>query len=129
MATIYRIEDKGGYGLYCSLNDKVKLTSLAEPRHPMPWNDEGLKPHVVGHSPWVGIAWKKPANKWDLRYGFATLDQLRFWIYKQAWRDRLDEVGALINVYEAPDCLIGQTQAVFNLKTASKTGNIEWKDL
>lgn len=125
MAKIYRVEDAKGWGIYngSGLADAARIDSGETERHPMAYRDEKLRAYARRGNFFEPVVWRGEPGKWHnkgkLRYGFASLDQLRFWIYAKAWRVRMEDAGARIGIYDAAECLVGETQAVFNVATAT----------
>ena len=50
-------------------------------------------------------------------FGFSSIDQLRRWLYDDAWLKGLNEKGFVLSIYEG-DVRHGHTQAVINKETA-----------
>lgn len=50
-------------------------------------------------------------------FGFSSIEQLRRWIYNDAWLKSLDEKGYVLSIYEG-DVRHGHTQAVINRDSA-----------
>ena len=133
---VYRVEAKDGYGMYSSDQDVAYVfrTSKVSPRHPMAERDDALVKagwHVkewnwgalgrwyspvcpAGHEFHADGGWAATKADDGTRFAFASLEQLKNWIYRDAWRQRLQERGYHIKVYETQDAIGGDTQAVFN---------------
>ena len=91
-----------GSGLYRSDTACVYLND--KNRHPVPQLDEALG--------WYEI----PGKERDMYYfGFASIEQLKFWIYQKECRELLHEEGFKISVYEG-NIKHGDTQAVIHIK-------------
>ena len=111
---IYRVEDGDGWGMYSgnmSMGDLSPSGDQSSPRHPTPNNDSAIAEDYVNFC--RGCAKE--------RFGFATLAQLRAWIYKDAWLRTLDGWGYRLSIYEAPRAIVGNTQALFDLGSATLT--------
>lgn len=119
---IYRVEDSAGDGLYTSEHGKcyAEMYEL-DGRHPSPHNDPALARKVHDFLGKYGGA----------RFGFCSLEQLKFWIYKRDWWDKLDAEGFVISMYLVPEqyCLLGNTQAIFNREKAEFQGEISFLTL
>lgn len=93
---IWRIEDENGEGMYRSSSRNVgevdDTESWSSARHPCPNFDDGLG--------WSDI----DCDERDLwKFGFATLSQMRQWVYRAKWRRGLDEIGFSLVCYSVPD--------------------------
>ena len=89
-------------------------------RHPMPYNDMLLE----------GFYTRRFRD--HMRFAFASLEQLRFWVYKAEVRERLAEAGYLIYQIEPEgergiDWQIGDTQAIYT--SAREVGMLDLRDI
>lgn len=77
-------------------------------RHPCPRDDYMLAPH------WNALR-NKGEYKWYI-FGFADVDQLLSWVYKNEWHQEIHNTGFKVYVYSVPDAYvcIGATQACFH---------------
>lgn len=112
---IYRVENQRGVGMYKAYA-KACYAMVGSDRHPSPNDDAELRP-----------AWHQLLNEGLYRhynFGFATLDQLRSWIYKDEWREELDRKDFYAMCYYVPDeyMHIGATQAIFRKDKARHIG-------
>lgn len=94
---IWRIENENGGGMYrggCEGFATVAagVGGWVTDRHPNPLWDEAL-----------GFDDIDPDERDRYKFGFATLGQMRQWVYKAAWRRGLDEIGFSLNCYRVPD--------------------------
>lgn len=112
--TVYRIEHAestggmyvGGRGLYDiagSAGDDI----YNNPRHPLPNEDSVLMASGIPRNAW-GI---KDLQR--LHFGFASVEQLRNWLYKDQWLVGLHDAGYVLAIIETEEAYIGSTQAVF----------------
>lgn len=109
MVRVYRVEHlKTGAGLY---QDGVYRQWLGGDdenysKHPMPVEDPALR------GCWDAFQRRHSSS---LRFGFASPAQMRRWLYKARYRQKLDELGFRLVCYEVPDdlALIGESQAAF----------------
>lgn len=105
MIRIYRVENVDGKGMYCGTEAGVQMNGDSS-RHPLPREDAK-----------IGCEWRERlSGEIDEQiFGFASLEQLRFWIYKTKWRKSLKSEGFRVSVYEVPveHALVGDTQAIF----------------
>lgn len=121
----YRVENANCTGMYrfsddddATLDDMVFEDEDYNPRrHPLPCQDSlllkglGKKwPDFFGHD-----AMNFQGNH---HFAFKSLEQLKFWLYRQEWREWLEQRGFEIVVYEA-EGVYGDTQAVFDIHTAT----------
>lgn len=126
MNTIYRLTYEG-LGIYSSgIDERVGIT-WSENRHPMPYNDTLLWTRLQNHPDWLGRGRIYGIG----RFGFSSIQQLRYWFYDQFWRDRFEDYGVKIEIWECPEewSILGDTQAVFVPKHCNKVGYLEWKDV
>lgn len=113
MAYVWRIEDDDGAGMYQydglieaaegELNDNADKSV-----HPNPiWDTQ--------------LGFNELPNWMDWYFGFATLSQMRQWVYKAKWRRKLRELGYLLVKYEVPDegFRRSQYQAIFHKYSAT----------
>jgi hypothetical protein len=117
LVTIYRVEDATGEGLYSAFDPGTypRVEMQDEKRHPVPLDDDKISP-----------VWLKLQDK--LNFGFASLDQLRFWVYKRVWREDLHKYGLSIKKIKAKGVL-GDTQAVFLPETREDIETISLLDV
>ncbi len=113
--TIYRVENEKGEGMYqagTSLIGGNKWVNIIDDneRHPAPWQDDKINP--------VFSTYRN-----ELKFGFNSLDQLVFWIFRKTWRERLHEEGFFISEIEA-EGVHGDTQAIFLPKTRKDIAKI-----
>lgn len=97
---IYRVETCDGQGMYrgvTSVSDQMYDTDYEGCRHPRPSDDMSLD--------------------WDCNpewiFGFGSLDQLKFWIYRTEWRKQMHIDGLKVYVYLPNTYRVGDTQAIF----------------
>lgn len=108
MPSFYRLENELGDGVYqMGLREifarHVATGTVANDRHPMPWDDSKL----------VDNAWKQGDivrdSKW--RFGFSSIAQLRSWFYDDKLLLDLSAVGVCLSLYDVP-LLDGHSQAI-----------------
>lgn len=112
--TVYRIEHaetKAGMYRLAGVDLYQIMTSYGwdgdQDRHPSPESDSVLMQSGI------------PGNTWGLgeishlRFGFASVDQLRSWLYKDEWLLGLHNHGYVLAIIETEEAYIGSTQAVF----------------
>lgn len=104
---VYRIQDDAGIGFYRSyywrMDGKVTIN------HPTPDDDAKLCMvyEDIGRTDW--LTGKSPV----VRYGFATLTQMRQWVYKEEWRIAMHKHGFKVHVLDAEQAWAGDTQAMY----------------
>lgn len=82
--------------------------------HPLPFEDSLLR-----GQPWDALCCDRDDR--GGRFGFADLAQLRRWIYRDEWVQRLSDVGCELVEYEAHGkCYVGYTQVVFDIRDATE---------
>ena len=109
---VYRVENAQGGGMY--RNDGLSVASICDisdyssARHPHPTADDALMRSIPRHLNQMGM----PAYVFN--YGFASLEQLKMWLYQNEWRVALSDAGFHVAVYNClKDAYVGDTQAVF----------------
>lgn len=117
---VYRVENAEGLGMYRSKAD-YHISGCPDfqddgDRHPCPSEDAKLGWSWDVHPTWV--------------FGFASKEQLMFWLYKESWRRYIKSGGFTIAVYEVDDGYykLGDTQACFNRDHAIRITNIDIVD-
>lgn len=114
MTLVYRVENKDGIGMY--RGDAYNCTfKMYGQRHLAPSEDAELCDF------WDDTSL---AERDALRFAFATIDQLRAWIYHIGWRRALHKIGLVVSVYDAEFVHSGATQCVFKIATAKKVGEL-----
>lgn len=100
---VYRVacKDDVTAGMY-SNGAALHVINYSDAHHPAPTDDSKLS--------YSWLAWKDRAC-----FGFATIAQLRRWIYYDEWLRSLHEVGQALFVIEVPDkdFRAGHTQAIY----------------
>lgn len=101
--TIFRIENKYKDGVYQGMNSvstKMLKNNCENPeRHPLPSEDDKLREF-----------WSIYREK--LFFGFKSIEQLKFWVYKREWRETLEAEGYFISKIKARG-KHGDTQSVY----------------
>lgn len=105
---IWRIENEDGEGIYRGSTGLFNIdegSTMTSARHPCPIYDNGLG--------WTDID-SSERELW--KFGFATLAQMRQWVYKSKWRIGLDQLGFSLVRYRVPDefCRRSNFQAIFH---------------
>ena len=87
---------------------------LPDSRHVLPWHDRLL---------WDGLCDAADSDyRPDVldclasyRFGFASLNQARYWLYNPAWLATLDTLGYMARTYlcSPQDVILGHAQVVF----------------
>lgn len=103
MRYIWRVEGTDGRGMY--MNGAFRrVTDWCEDdaAHPGPLED-------------MALGFREKRNPDDWYFGFATLKQVRKWIFKKKWRKGLHEEEMLLVKFEVPDEFFarGESQAIF----------------
>jgi len=113
---VYRVEDKiTGRGMYrCGLRCAGNMQH--DMRHPDANQDAELRAY------WQSTDY---VEREEIYFAFATVAQLKAWIYKDSWRKEIAKEGLVVSVYSARFIRIGATQAVFRLRTAKKIGEVD----
>ena len=107
---VYRIENAYGEGVYRANGWSFGYDFFFndDNRHPLPCMDSKLMREI----PTYMIDCKNGMPSSVFSYGFSSLEQLKCWFFQYHWRNRMDEMGFHVNVYEG-DVYVGDTQAVF----------------
>lgn len=117
---LYRLETQEGEGVYSSdAFGQVTGSSLANNRHPMPYEDYKLQESIS----------KKKTRGYkedDFYFAFRSKSQCKRWVYKKEWRDGLTKLGVTLNVYEVPinHAMLGNNQCTFNRSKAKLVNKI-----
>jgi len=115
IVTIYRVENNNKEGMYGGSDVPCSWEMVESKTHPSPYEDDKIKPFWDRHSK-------------DLQFGFSSIQQLRFWIYKKEWREQLDASGFHISVIIAKGAH-GDTQSVFLPTTRKDIKTISLLDI
>jgi hypothetical protein len=124
MGLIYRIENDDGLGPYQGRkNDDTSLLPMKySTEHPAVWDDsmlinkinQQIRIDAEGQDEYKSVGvWGFIDGKYH--FGFGSQDQLRRWVYNDAWMVNLDKHGFHLSVYEVPEMamMVGHTQAIF----------------
>lgn len=115
---VYRVEHEDTrLGLYSS---RYKFDMNEKDRHPCPSQDPGLGEFYLQNI--YHHAYNRDSPYF---FGFASLDQLSSWIYKEEQIAELNATGFVIAIYQTDDYCIGNTQMVFRKSTARYVGDAE----
>ena len=116
MQHFFRIE-RNGLGFY-NAQASVAAAMYAswqdieyETRHPGPLQDSLLRVNFEAARGPMNIHSMDP-----FRFGFASMAQLRAWIYRDEWRDSLAREGFLLNIYLPSEMYVGNTQAMARIE-------------
>ena len=120
MAIVWRLEDKNGVGMYmnCKLNRAYELAgnfNCNDPsRHPSPMFDNKL-----------GFDHIHPAEQDNYFFGFASLSQMKQWVYIPEVRRQLSLLGILLVKYNVPREYYRRSpfQVVFRREWATKVSS------
>lgn len=110
---VYRIEDVGGKGMYwCGLWDCAVGERGDTARHPCPEDDSRL---------WQNYRKRPEGCIVHFHFGFASIAQLRAWLYQDEWLERMHELGGVLKVYDVDDehVVLGNAQVMFLKERAS----------
>lgn len=103
---VFRIEDANDDGMYGGgMWDKAVGARADTKRHPCPQDDSRL---------WWNYL-KRPEVVRDFHFGFSSISQLRAWLYKDEWLERMHELGGVLKVYDVDDehVVLGNAQVMF----------------
>lgn len=112
LTTIYRIETPSGLGPYVDANTLLSDEQgnyECRKAHPNPWWDEKLVASLSRDN--IGYR-----NSEHLKFAFASVDQVRDWLYKDSWIDNLIWRGYFISKKILPsyDVYEGTKQVMYN---------------
>ena len=101
-----------GDGMYCTFDGlEVAPGYCADSyRHPGPLRDTALD--------WDNIEYILDVPKHQCYFGFGSIEQLKAWLYDEAWRFHLHRQGFVVKVWSLPDdsefpqIRVGNAQAV-----------------
>lgn len=86
--------------------------------HPPPEDDYAIR--TIWYDIKISYADRRRDNPW--LFGFASIEQLRRWIYQTEWLETLHEEGFVLSIYQCERSHIGDTQAVFHKEHAVRVG-------
>lgn len=123
---IYRIETESGGGMYQGNYGAMCPLTFDSARHPIPENDSLLMDnmfYVIERENWPHDTSAHSFIYGRYRFGFASVDQLRAWVYQDDWLVKLHRYGLRLAVYDVADedCVVGYTQAIFRNAEPWKT--------
>lgn len=105
---VFRIEDAHGNGMYWGggLWDKAVGGRPNTKRHPCPEDDSRL---------WGNYLKRPEIGVYYFHFGFSSIAQLRAWLYKDEWLERMHEMGGVLKVYDvdAEHVVLGNAQVMF----------------
>jgi hypothetical protein len=126
MVTVYRIEyEPDGEGCYQRFNEEkdrgfgaITGSTIADERHPHPSSDSLLQKNLqeAGFQPATGFLGLFGMISYEpYRFGFASIEQLRAWMFKDSWLTSLADQNYILAVCKVPayQVLVGNTQCVF----------------
>lgn len=120
--TVYRIEDSlTKCGMYGSGGCREADFGYEHNHHPAPEEDTLLASRLeaaTGESAWS-------FSYGAYHFGFASLDQLRNWIYRDKWLLALHESGHVLAIIESEEVFAGYTQVVFKRPETYQTVSIK----
>lgn len=101
-STVYRIENAEGKGMYAGGQiANEEMNAWQSNRHPMPSKDSRLSLDYE-------VVFER-----GMKFGFSSLDQLKFWVYQEDHRVALHKEGFRVSVFTAEAC-VGDTQVFYN---------------
>lgn len=116
MQHFFRIE-RNGRGFY-NAQASVAAAMYAswedteyETRHPGPLQDSLLRANFEAAQGPMTMSSMDP-----FRFGFASMAQLRAWVYRDEWRDSLAREDFLLNIYLPSEMYVGNTQAMARIE-------------
>ena len=110
MPKFYSVRRAGpgiGAGMYASQGGLHACGSYKSTmKHPGPWVDTALQ--------WKNTEYMLGVPQDQCYFGFASLDQLKSWLYRQEWREHLHLNGFVVKVWDLPEEFMhaGDAQAV-----------------
>lgn len=113
---VYRVEcPDSRLGMYFAKSDdrRVACVEMSTDRHPGPWSDIRLKDELRRKG-LEGEASYELFHR-ECKFGFASKRQMRDWVHKDEWKEKLAEQGLIVAKYLVPKdkVAIGTTQAVY----------------
>ena len=148
MATVYRVVDHKGFGMYRAPAGEPSLWELAVGgdtqstyNHPAPAEDallvrnwpafaklHGLRCDVAAcyGDPNFTAQWEMYDQLKTHAFGFESKQQLLRWLYGVGWLAAMHELGGSVEVYEVPDehVLVGRCQITFDKRYAYRLPNL-----
>lgn len=109
---VLRVECNGA-GMYMGATRRADIYMSDDKAHPLPEEDSGMPDGAIEWLHEHGLGGSGYA-----RFGFNSVAQLRRWIYRDEWVERLGAVGCELIEYEAGTCYAGHTQVMFDIRDA-----------
>lgn len=105
MGRVFRTEKVNGIGLYHSSGPVIMDCYYDRERHPIYYNDGGLKGFFSCHDD----------LSTDHFFGYCSMDQLKNWLFLDGWREGCRDAGYVISELECGTMWAGYTQAIFDI--------------
>lgn len=111
---VWRFETPSGRGMY-----DVNAFGLATSRQPDPYDDEHLMEDAVR-------VFGERYVRGEHHFGFRSIKQMKQWVHRKKWREKLEEDGLVLSQYEVPreQVAIGRTQVYFDRSYAKKVAEL-----
>jgi hypothetical protein len=111
---VWRFETRGGRGMY-----DVNAFGLATSRQPNPHDD----------TPLMDDAQRIFGSRYiqnEHHFGFRSIKQMKQWVHRKCWREKLATEGLVLAQYEVPreKIAIGRTQVFFDRTCAKKVAEL-----
>jgi hypothetical protein len=103
---VYRVQNENGQGMYHASDYAYTVLSDTYARHPMPYDDLKLMNALS-------------LDGQDYRgklFAFSSLEQLKFWIYREDDRAAIADDGCKVYTIDAKRVWVGDTQCVFDIE-------------
>lgn len=111
---VYRVEHPSSrLGMYFAKS--IASTEMQDmQKHPSPWGDNRLKDELR-QKELRGEAAYELFNR-SCKFGFASKKQMRDWVYKDEWKEKLAEHGLIVAKYLVPKekVAIGRSQVIYD---------------
>lgn len=118
MLTFYRVEhEETGKGMYQDRGPMAEF-EVDYDSHPLPGEDRGLRFYLEDRF----------VDDKEF-FAFSDITQLKAWLYKDEYIEKLCDCGYVINVYETTDGCYGWSQAIFYKETATLIETIRLEDV
>lgn len=111
---VYRVEHPASrLGMYFAKS--VAASEMqSDARHPSPYSDQRLR-NDLALKDLAGDSIFYPFDK-ACKFGFASKKQMREWVFKDEWKQKLADQGLIVAKYLVPKdkVAIGRSQAVYH---------------
>lgn len=116
----FRVCTENNIGLYgANVNWPSSQSDFKTHMHPCPTEDMGMC------DAWALKGYSENKDYLNYYFGFKSMEQLRMWLFDAEYLQHLKDNKIKIHIYQTDDYIIGDTQMVFRLSTATLIGKAD----